>query len=90
MDYSEIASKTEELEILFKCREHKAEVLDLIGVYGTEATLHDVLNQLNYQMDKYENLVLGVDRRYPDAKSDIDMNLNPESLKKELKKMGMA
>jgi uncharacterized protein (TIGR02145 family) len=81
MDYNEISRKTEELEILFKCREHKAEVLDLIGVYGTEATLHDVLNQLNYQMDKYENLVLGVGRRYPDAKSDIALNLTPESVK---------
>ena len=39
MDYNEIARKTEELEILFKCREHKAEVLDLTGVYGTEATV---------------------------------------------------
>ena len=31
--------------------------LDLIRVYGPMATLKDVLAQINYQLDKYENLM---------------------------------
>lgn len=31
--------------------------LDLIRVYGQTATLKDVLAQINYQLDKYEDLL---------------------------------
>ena len=31
--------------------------LELMGVYGPTATLKDVLASINYQLDKYENLL---------------------------------
>ena len=46
-----------DLEVYCSAKEHKGMVLELIRVYGASATLKDVLDMLNYQMDKYENLL---------------------------------
>jgi hypothetical protein len=46
-----------DLEVYCSAKEHKGMVLDLIRVYGPTATLKDVLASINYQMDKYENLL---------------------------------
>lgn len=46
-----------DLEIFCSAKEHKGMVLDLIRVYGPTATLKDVLASINYQLDKYENLL---------------------------------
>ncbi|MBR6892633.1 MAG: hypothetical protein IKN15_05290 [Bacteroidaceae bacterium] len=46
-----------DLEVYCSAKEHKGMVLDLIRVYGESVTLKDVLDSLNYQLDKYENLL---------------------------------
>lgn len=46
-----------DLEVYCSAKEHKGMVLDLIRVYGPTATLKDVLANINYQLDKYENLL---------------------------------
>lgn len=46
-----------DLEVYCSAQEHKGMALDLIRVYGPTATLKDVLAQINYQLDKYENLL---------------------------------
>lgn len=46
-----------DLEVYCSAKEHKGMVLELIRVYGPTATLKDVLASINYQMDKYENLL---------------------------------
>lgn len=46
-----------DLEIFCSAQEHRGMVLDLIGVYGQMSTLKDVLANINYQLDKYENLL---------------------------------
>lgn len=46
-----------DLEIFCSAKEHKGMVLDLIRVYGPTATLKDVLTSINYQLDKYEDLL---------------------------------
>lgn len=46
-----------DLEVFCSAQEHKGMVLDLIGVYGPMATLKDVLADINYQLDKYEDLL---------------------------------
>jgi Holliday junction resolvasome RuvABC ATP-dependent DNA helicase subunit len=46
-----------DLEVFCSAQEHKGMALDLIRVYGPTATLKDVLAQINYQMDKYEDLL---------------------------------
>jgi hypothetical protein len=46
-----------DLEIFCSAHEHKGMALDLIRVYGPTATLKDVLAQINYQLDKYEDLL---------------------------------
>lgn len=46
-----------DLEVYCSAQEHKRMVLDLIRVYGSTATLKDVLASINYQLDKYENLL---------------------------------
>lgn len=46
-----------DLEIFCSAQEHKGMALDLIRVYGPTATLKDVLANINYQLDKYENLL---------------------------------
>jgi hypothetical protein len=52
-----------DLEIYCSAKEHKGMVLELIRVYGTSMTLKEVLDDINYQLDKYENLI-----NYPRAK----------------------
>ena len=47
-----------DLTIYCNAREHKGMVLELIRVYGTSMTLKQVLDQLDYQLDKYENLIM--------------------------------
>lgn len=46
-----------DLEVYCSAKEHKGMVLELIRVYGERVTLKDVLDSLNYQLDKYENLL---------------------------------
>jgi hypothetical protein len=46
-----------DLEVVCSAKEHKGMVLELIRVYGEKVTLKDVLDSLNYQLDKYENLL---------------------------------
>ena len=46
-----------DLEVYCSAQEHKGMALDLIRVYGQTATLKDVLAQINYQLDKYEDLL---------------------------------
>lgn len=46
-----------DLEVFCSAQEHKRMALDLIRVYGPMATLKDVLASINYQLDKYENLL---------------------------------
>ena len=46
-----------DLEVYCSAKEHKGMVLDLIRVYGATTTLKDVLASINYQLDKYENLL---------------------------------
>lgn len=46
-----------DLEIFCSAQEHKGMALDLIRVYGPTATLKDVLADINYQLDKYEDLL---------------------------------
>ena len=46
-----------DLEVYCSAQEHKGMVLELIRVYGESVTLKDVLDSLNYQLDKYENLL---------------------------------
>ncbi len=46
-----------DLEVFCSAQEHKGMALDLIRVYGPMATLKDVLASINYQLDKYENLL---------------------------------
>ena len=46
-----------DLEIFCSAQEHKGMVIDLIRVYGQMTTLKDVLASINYQLDKYENLL---------------------------------
>ena len=45
------------LEVFCSAKEHKGMVLELIRVYGGSVTLKDVLDSINYQMDKYEDLL---------------------------------
>lgn len=46
-----------DLEVFCSAQEHKGMALELMGVYGPTATLKDVLASINYQLDKYENLL---------------------------------
>ena len=46
-----------DLEVYCSAQEHKGMALDLIRVYGQTAMLKDVLAQINYQLDKYEDLL---------------------------------
>ena len=46
-----------DLEIFCSAKEHKGMVLELIRVYGTSRTLKEVLDDINYQLDKYEDLL---------------------------------
>lgn len=46
-----------DLEVFCSANEHKGMVLELIRVYGPTATLKDVLVNINYQLDKYEDLL---------------------------------
>lgn len=46
-----------DLEVFCSAKEHKGMVLELMRVYGESVTLKDVLYSINYQMDKYENLL---------------------------------
>jgi len=46
-----------DLAVFCSAQEHKGMVLELIRVYGERVTLKDVLDSLNYQLDKYENLL---------------------------------
>ena len=46
-----------DLEVFCSAKEHKGMVLELMRVYGESVTLKDVLDMLNYQLDKYENLL---------------------------------
>lgn len=46
-----------DLEIFCSAKEHKGIVLELIRVYGTSRTLQEVLDDINYQLDKYEDLL---------------------------------
>ncbi len=46
-----------DLEVFCSAQEHKGMALELLGVYGPTATLKDVLDEINYQLDKYENLL---------------------------------
>ena len=52
-----------DLEIFCSAQEHKGMVIDLIRVYGQMATLKDVLASINYQLDKYEDLLFTHDRQ---------------------------
>lgn len=47
-----------DLNIYCCAREHKGMLLELARVYGTSMTLKQVLDQLDYQLDKYENLLM--------------------------------
>lgn len=47
-----------DLNIYCCAREHKGMVLELLRVYGTSMTLKQVLDELNYQLDKYESLIM--------------------------------
>lgn len=47
-----------DLNIYCCAREHKGMVLELIRVYGTSMTLKQALDELDYQLDKYENLIM--------------------------------
>jgi hypothetical protein len=46
-----------DLEVFCSAKEHKGMVLELSRVYGTSMTLKEVLDDINYQLDKYENLM---------------------------------
>ena len=46
-----------DLEVFCSAKEHKGMVLELMRVYGESITLKDVLDNINYQLDKYENLL---------------------------------
>lgn len=46
-----------DLEVFCSAQEHKGMVLELMSVYGETVTLKDVLDSINYQLDKYENLL---------------------------------
>ena len=52
-----------DLEIFCSAQEHKGMAIDLIRVYGQMATLKDVLASINYQLDKYEDLLFTHDRQ---------------------------
>ena len=52
-----------DLEIFCSAQEHKGIVLELIRVYGTSRTLQEVLDDINYQLDKYEDLLFTHDRQ---------------------------
>lgn len=55
-----MADRTEfhnDLEVFCSAKEQKGMVLELMSVYGESVTLKDVLDSINYQMDKYENLL---------------------------------
>lgn len=52
-----------DLEIFCSAQEHKRMVLDLIRVYGSTATLKDVLASIDYQLDKYEDLLFTHNRQ---------------------------
>lgn len=47
-----------DLNVYCSAREHKEMVLDLIRVYGSSMSLQDVLDSINYQMEKYVNLMI--------------------------------
>lgn len=47
-----------DLNIYCSAREHKGMVLELIRVYGTSMTLKQALDELDYQLDKYENIIM--------------------------------
>lgn len=47
-----------DLNIYCSARERKKMVLELIGVYGASMTLKQVLDDLDYQLDKHESLIL--------------------------------
>ena len=52
-----------DLEIFCSAQEHKGMAIDLIRVYGQMATLKDVLASINYQLDKYEDLLFTHNRQ---------------------------
>ena len=52
-----------DLEVFCSAQEHKGMALDLIRVYGQMATLKDVLARINYQLDKYEDLLFTHNRQ---------------------------
>lgn len=52
-----------DLEVFCSVNEHKRMVLDLIRVYGSTATLKDVLASIDYQLDKYEDLLFTHNRQ---------------------------
>lgn len=52
-----------DLEIFCSAQEHKGMALDLIRVYGQMVTLKDVLARINYQLDKYEDLLFTHNRQ---------------------------
>lgn len=70
-----------DLEIFCSAQEHKGMTLDLIRVYGQMATLKDVLASINYQLDKYEDLLFTHDRQ--EIKSVADAVLSSISDLKE-------
>ncbi len=47
----------DDLEVFCSAQEHKGMVLELMRGYGESVTLKDVLDSINYQLDKYENLL---------------------------------
>ena len=65
-----------DLEIFCSAKEHKGMVLELIRVYGTSRTLKEVLDDINYQLDKYEVLLFNhhrdeVKNRLTDAMASV-------------------
>lgn len=52
-----------DLKVFCSVNEHKRMVLDLIRVYGSTATLKDVLASIDYQLDKYEDLLFTHNRQ---------------------------
>lgn len=46
-----------DLEVYCSARKHYDAALDLIRVYGPTASLKDVMTNIKYQLDKYEDLL---------------------------------
>ena len=58
-----------DLEVYCSAREHYGAVLDLIRVYGPTASLKDVMTNIKYQLDKYEDLLFT--HEYEEAKTVV-------------------